>query len=60
MDADGAAYTDAPLAHDGDTQCIACGGIMDPVQTLFSRTGRHWACDQAAAAVLKSNRMVAP
>lgn len=56
----GDAYTDAPPLHDGDTQCSACGGVMDPVQTLFSTTGRHWACDQAAHAALLKNRMVAP
>lgn len=56
----GDAYTESPAPKEGDTLCVACGGVLDPLQTMLSNTGRHWSCDRAATVALMKNRMVAP
>lgn len=54
------AYTPTPPPHEGDTQCVACGVVMDPLASLLTRTGRCVRCDRAAQLELMRNRMVAP
>lgn len=56
---DRALYTEAPPPHDGDTVCTGCGGVLDPVQTLWSPTGMHLDCERRVARTLAQNRMVA-
>ena len=50
--------TGTPIPHDGDTACVSCGAVLDPVQTLWSRTGMCVFCERAMAARLRENRMV--
>lgn len=50
-------YTEQPPPHDGDTACAGCGGVLDPVQTLWSATGMHYECEQIARTRLQQNRM---
>jgi len=45
-------------SYEGDTVCVSCGAVRNPLETLFAPTGACMACEERTQQRLLQNRMV--
>lgn len=44
--------------YHGDTVCVGCGAVRDPVETMYAPTSACLTCERRTADALLRNRMV--